>query len=68
MILELLEKNIEELASQYDFSGGHIENIARKHTVYEILHGEPESRISLLRSYCDEERVAKMNTKVAGFI
>ena len=67
MVPGLRVKEAEELASQYDFSGGQIENIARKQAVFEILHGKPRNRIDLLRSYCDEEKLAKMNRRVAGF-
>lgn len=44
------------LATKYDFSGGQIENIARKHSVEEILTGCSVD-INRLIEFCDEERL-----------
>lgn len=44
------------LATKYDFSGGQIENIARKHSVEEILTGCSVD-INRLIEFCNEERL-----------
>ena len=45
------------LASRYDFSGGNIENIARKATVGYVLSGQKATLQDLL-TYCDEETLS----------
>lgn len=56
MMPSLSEEVASELASSYDFSGGQIENIARKRTVEMIIDGnEPE--IEMLHSYCQCEHL-----------
>ena len=69
MIPELDDKNAAELSEAYDFTGGQIENIARKMTVNEILSGsknEPEKDrncdnasciMRSIRHLCDYERI-----------
>ena len=47
----------EQLATEYDFSGGQIENIARKRTVELILSGEEPSS-DKLHSMCRAEQLA----------
>jgi hypothetical protein len=42
------------LSQRFDFSGGQIENIARKHTVESILSGAEPSLETIL-SFCKEE-------------
>ena len=44
------------LASIYDFSGGQIENIARKCSVAEVLYGALDN--SRLRAFCEAERLS----------
>ena len=57
MIPTLAVPIAEELAAEYDFSGGQIENIARKRTVELILSGaEPTSE--QLHSMCHAEQLA----------
>ena len=46
-----------ELAAAYDFSGGQIENIARKRTVERILSGQ-EPGAEKLHALCRDERLA----------
>lgn len=50
------QEDAKTLASEYDFSGGQIENIVRKHTVDYILEGSPAT-LDTLRRYCDEEKI-----------
>lgn len=45
-----------ELASDYNFSGGQIENIARKCSVAEVLYGTLD--FTRLRTFCETERLA----------
>ncbi|MBR2061418.1 MAG: ATP-binding protein [Tidjanibacter sp.] len=55
MIADLSEDEATTLASQFDLSGGQIENIARKRTVELILSGEAPD-LQQLMSYCQAER------------
>lgn len=63
----LSETQLNHLASHYDFSGGEIENIARKRTVDYILEGE-EMNFEQLCRYCDHERLNNRSHKKVGFI
>lgn len=54
MIPSLSEEDAAVLADKYTFSGGNIENIARKSTVEYVLSGN-EPTLSSLDSYCQEE-------------
>ena len=45
-----------ELASDYNFSGGQIENIARKCSVAEVLYGTLD--FTRLKAFCETERLA----------
>ena len=68
MIPELTATDATTLASAYDFSGGQIENIARKHAIHAVLHGEPESLLHTLQGYCATEKLdSKSAVKRIGF-
>ena len=54
MIPSLSEEDAAVLAGKYPFSGGNIENIARKSTVEYVLSGN-EPTLSSLEGYCQEE-------------
>ena len=54
MIPGLSEEDAAVLAGKYAFSGGNIENIARKSTVEYVLSGN-EPTLSSLENYCQEE-------------
>lgn len=56
MMPELSDKDTTSLASQYDFSGGQIENILRRHTVEHILHGTPQT-LESIQKLCRTERI-----------
>lgn len=56
MLPALSEADAKMLATRYDFSGGQIENIARKQAVEEILTGTP-TNINRLVELCNEERL-----------
>lgn len=62
----LTDKDVMTLASEYDFCGGEIENIARKRSIHYILEGE-ELRKDRLLEYCNEERLAGSSRKSIGF-
>ena len=55
------------LAESYDFSGGQIENIARKQIVDSILYGHNQD-ISHVRSYCQSEKIRNSINKRIGFV
>lgn len=63
---DLSEKEALEIASEFKFSGGQIENIVRKYTVDSILSGEHLS-LDQLRQYCQEEAVDKNAGRRIGF-
>ena len=54
------------LAKQFNFSGGQIENIARRSSVSEVLNGFPPS-LDMLIEYCTEEQTDTVETKRIGF-
>ena len=56
MLPDLTEAQARELAGEYDFSGGQIENIARKKMINCILKGE-EPDLAEIKSYCGEELI-----------
>lgn len=62
------ETDAQCLASRYPFSGGQIENIARKRMVDYILNGAMPSR-EQLETYCEEELLADKSAPkhIAGF-
>jgi len=65
LIPDLKEEEISELTESFNFSGGQIENIARKREIVGILNGKaPE--LGELVSFCEEETVLK-NDPVIGF-
>ena len=69
MLPNLDEENASFLASKYDFSGGQIENIARKQVVSNILHDSDALDMSLIREACDAERLNRQNghIRITGF-
>lgn len=66
MIPELTEQDAETLAQGFNFSGGQIENIARKADIENILTGAPLNINSLIQ-YCREETIVSENTTIVGF-
>ena len=67
IIPELSEGEALQLATGYDFSGGQIENIARKRNLDAILNGS-EPDFATIRHYCDEETIANRPfRRVIGF-
>ena len=62
MIPNLSEEDAATLAGKYTFSGGNIENIARKSTVEYVLSGN-EPTLSSLENYCREEILNRRNNR-----
>lgn len=61
------ESTAQQLARDYDLSGGQIENVARKSMVDEILYGTTSTTAPRLRQYCDDERLDKCEHRRIGF-
>jgi AAA+ superfamily predicted ATPase len=66
MVGELSDYDAAILASEYQFSGGQIENIARKRAVDMILTGEKPSLEDMM-SMCRDEKLVKETSKKIGF-
>jgi len=67
MLPELSDDNAMVLAKKYDFSGGQIENITRKHIVDCILNGEDELNMNTIYDACSSELIRSKNNKHIGF-
>ena len=67
MLPEISEEDAWALAKQYAFSGGQIENIARKQIVNSILFPEEGRDLEKIRQACDSEYLNKTNTRPIGF-
>jgi len=68
MLPQLHQEETAELARKFTFSGAQIENVVRKITVYEILHGKTDSYMTMLRNYCSEEFLMKNANRKCGFV
>ena len=68
MLSNISEKDAQTLASKFDFSGGQIENIARKRTIDYILNGE-YADIEAIEDYCRNELLEDKRARkpVVGF-
>ena len=53
--------DFDALASQFDFNGGQIENVARKYAVSCILHGDAADPQQVLEELCANERIDSHN-------
>ena len=62
MIQDITDDDACELGKSYTFSGGNIENIARKAAVGYVLSGEKAS-LAELRKYCDEETLSRSSKR-----
>ena len=67
MLPSLSGEEARSLAESYDFTGGQIENIARKQIVDSILYGHNQD-ISHVRSYCHSENIRNSESKRIGFV
>lgn len=66
MISGLSATDAEKLATTYDFSGGQIENIARKNIVARVITGK-EAPLSTIISDCDSELIDNKVFRRVGF-
>lgn len=57
MIPSLNDEHATALAEKYDFSGGQIENVARKYAINNILYGEVPNPLESLSDLCDYELI-----------
>ena len=68
MIPELSESDATTLAAAHDLSGGQIENVARKHSINVVLHGEQENPLQSLLAECATERLSNQQQRTrVGF-
>jgi SpoVK/Ycf46/Vps4 family AAA+-type ATPase len=67
MLPELTEDESLELAKQYSFSGGQIENIARKQLVNAVLTGEDKVDLEAVQEACKTELFDNSTSKRIGF-
>lgn len=63
MIPELSESDASTLAEHFDFSGGQIENVARKHAINSILYGNEAEMLPILEDYCRREQLNNAVTR-----
>ena len=62
----LSDEDALALSSRFDFSGGQIENIARKFSVHQVLFGNNPSLKDMMR-FCAGENVSREESKQIGF-
>lgn len=67
MLPKLTDDEAYSLACDYPFSGGQIENIARKYIVNTILSGQEESNLSTIREACRCELFHRSSATRIGF-
>ena len=67
MIPDLSEMDAKTLAAKYDFSGGQIENIARRYTIDSILHDTTKDMLAMLINHCDNEKLDGNASNHIGF-
>jgi hypothetical protein len=65
IIPTLTDHEADTLSGKYDFSGGQIENIARKSTIDHIISGK-DSEFDTLMVHCNNELLVKQRNKI-GF-
>jgi SpoVK/Ycf46/Vps4 family AAA+-type ATPase len=66
-IPSLTKKECESLADRFEFSGGQIDNIARKAEIQGIVYGK-KFRMEQLVEFCESEQLVKSNARpVVGF-
>ena len=67
MIPDLDDNIVQTLSAKYDFSGGQIENIARRHAIDSILHGAADNVMESLTLHCDSEMLSGKDQRRIGF-
>ena len=67
MLRSISNEDARLLAERYDFSGGQIENVARKRAVNYVLYGK-NATLDEIEHYCKSELLDKNNGRaVVGF-
>ena len=67
MLPTLTDSEALTLAERYAFSGGQIENIARKQLVNSILNDQDNTDLTAIREACDHELLYRKQTQKIGF-
>lgn len=67
MLPILTDSEALTLAERYAFSGGQIENIARKQLVNSILNDQDNTDLTAIREACDHELLYRKQTQKIGF-
>lgn len=67
MLKGLSAEDAQTLASQFDLTGGEIENIARKHSVNAILSGKELLDLQDIIDICRHERISQNSRAKIGF-
>lgn len=67
MLPTLTDSEALMLAEKYTFSGGQIENIARKQLVNSILNDQDSTDITAIREACEHELLYRKQTQKIGF-
>mgnify|MGYP005752399731 FL=1 len=67
MLPTLTDSEALTLAERYAFSGGQIENIARKQLVNSILNEQDDTDLTAIREACDHELLYRKQTQKIGF-
>lgn len=67
MIKGLRKNDALTLAERFELSGGQIENVARKHTINDILFGRKQKLVETLAEYCENERLEPSQLPRIGF-
>jgi len=63
----LTDSACEQLAAQFDFSGGQIDNIARKQAIHEVVH-DTSPDFSHIMAYCQAELLEKSSVSRIGYV
>ncbi len=61
----LTPKQCAQLAEQFDFSGGQIDNVLRKNEIHEIIHGQSVT-LDKVMAFCADETIVSKKSKM-GF-
>lgn len=67
MLADLTEEQALSLAERFDFSGGQIENIARKRVIDDILHDRDDIDLEAIVRSCKSELLTKKSSMKIGF-
>lgn len=67
MLPGLKPEDAHTLSTEFDLSGGEIENIVRKHTVNAILSGHEGVDLQLIQDICRLERISNNTRRRIGF-